>query len=96
MHHLFARNLLADLVENHDDVNRPANFALLSGPTNAEFSDRRPDEVWTDLTPDERRRAAVQFFGDAAGDHLRADRYGEFCQWRADRLAESINDWLGI
>jgi hypothetical protein len=95
VHHLFARNLLKELVENPDDVNRPANFALLSGPTNAKFSDLRPEDVWSDLSPDERKRAAVQFFGDAAGDHLRPDRYDEFCQWRAKRLAESINEWLG-
>jgi len=47
------------------------------------------------LSPDQRKLAAVQFFGDAAGDRLKSDRYDEFLKWRADRLAESINDWLG-
>jgi hypothetical protein len=47
------------------------------------------------LTPDKRKLADVQFFGDAAGDKLQPNRYEEFCQWRAGRLAESINRWLG-
>jgi hypothetical protein len=96
VHHLFARKVLAELVEDADDANKPANYALLSRPTNSAFGDKRPDEVWGALTADQRRSAASQFFGEAAGDRLRADRYKEFCQWRADRLAEAINDWLGL
>jgi hypothetical protein len=96
VHHIFARRVLADLVDNPNQANCPANYALLSRSTNAEFSDKRPEEVLSMLTPDKRRLAAVQFFGEAAGDKLKPDRYEEFCQWRAERLAESINDWLGL
>lgn len=52
--------------------------------------------VLASLTSEPRKFASVRFFGEAAGDRLKVDRYEEFCQWRADRLAESINDWLGI
>ena len=96
VHHLFARRVLAEHVENPDDANRPANYALLSRSTNSEFGDKLPDEVFRSLTPDQRKLAAVQLYGDGAGDRLKADRYLEFCEWRADRLAESMNDWLGI
>jgi hypothetical protein len=96
VHHLFARDLLRGMVERPEDANRPANFALLSGPTNSQFSANRPDEVWTALTPEQRKRASAQFFGEAAGDQLRTDRYDGFCEWRANRLAEAINDWLGL
>jgi hypothetical protein len=96
VHHLFPRKVLAEFVESPDEANKPANYALLSRPTNSEFGDKRPDDVWAALTPDQRKLAASQFFGEAAGDRLMTDRYKEFCQWRADRLVESMNDWLGI
>ena len=96
VHHLFPRRLIADMYENADVANCPANYALLSRPTNSEFGDKPPDEVGATLTPDQRKLAAVQFFGEAAGDRLTPDRYDEFCEWRADRLAESLNDWLGM
>ena len=92
----FPRRILADMSENADIANCPANYALLSRPTNSEFGDKPPDEVCATLTPAQRKLAAVQFFGEAAGDQLKPDRYEEFCEWRADRLAEAINDWLGM
>ncbi len=96
VHHIFPRDLLKDFVENPDDANRAANYALLSRSTNAEFHATRPDEVLRMLSPVERRSAAVQFFSDDAGDQLQAQRYREFCEWRAERLAESMNAWLGL
>ena len=96
VHHLFPRRILADMYANADVANCPANYALLSRPTNSEFGDKPPDEVCATLTPAQRKLAAVQFFGEAAGDRLKPDRYEEFCEWRADRLAEAINDWLGM
>jgi hypothetical protein len=96
VHHIFARRVLADVYDNANHANSPANYALLSRATNSEFGDQRPEEVLHMLTPDKRKRADVQFFGDAAGDKLQPNRYEEFCQWRADRLAESINEFLGM
>ena len=96
VHHLFPRRILADMSENADVANCPANYALLSRPTNSEFGDKPPDEVCATLTPEQRKLAAVQYFGEAAGDRLKPGRYEEFCEWRADRLAEAINDWLGM
>ncbi len=96
VHHIFARKVLADLGHEPDEANSPANYALLSRATNSEFLDKRADEVLSTLTPEQRDSAAVQFFGDAAGDRLKRERYEEFCQWRADRLAESLNEWIGM
>lgn len=96
VHHIFARRVLAEVVDNPNHANSPANYALLSRSSNSEFGDKQPEEVLSMLTPDQRKLAAVQFFGDPAGDKLKPGRYEEFCQWRADRLAESINDWLGM
>ena len=96
MHHIFARKVLTDAGLPVEAANRPANFALLSRSTNAEFGAKTPDEVLRSLTPDQRTRAGIQFFGDAAGDRLRHERYEEFCEWRAARLTEALNDFLGI
>ena len=77
-------------------MNRPANYALLSRSTNAEFKDKRPEDVLAALTPAQRKLAATQYFGEAAGDRLRAERCDEFCEWRAQRLAEAPNEFIGI
>lgn len=95
VHHLFPRKALVGFVDNPDDANCPANYGLLSRSTNAELSDKRPDETLAGLSPDERQRASIQFFGDAAGDRLKPENYNDFCYWRADRLAEAINEWIG-
>src|SRR5262249_14514914 len=68
VHHLFPRRVIGELYDNADLSNRPANYALLSRSTNSELGDRRPDEAHAILTPDQRKLAAAQFFGEAAGD----------------------------
>ena len=70
VHHLFPRRVLADFVENPDEANSPANYGSLSRSTNSEFGDKRPLEVVNMLTPDQRNLAAVQLFGEEAGDRL--------------------------
>lgn len=95
VHHIFPRKVLAD-VGLAELANRPANFALLSRSTNAEFGDRGPDDVLRSLTPEQRGHAHHQLFGSEAGDRLQRDRYDEFCEWRAKRLAEELNEFLGL
>ena len=95
VHHIFPRKVLSD-VALLEVANRPANFALLSRSTNAEFGEKPPDDVLRSLTPEQRKQARLQFFGEEAGDRLTRDRYVEFCEWRALRLAEALNEFLGI
>jgi hypothetical protein len=95
VHHLFPRKVLAALVENPDDANCPANYGLLSRSTNAELSDKPPNEMLAAMSPEERQRAEVQFFSADAGDRLEPENYEDFCQWRAERLAQAVNEWLG-
>jgi hypothetical protein len=95
VHHIFPRRLLAEHALA-DSANRPVNFALLSRSTNSEFGDRAPDDVLRMLTPQQRQEARKQLFGEEAGDRLRRDRYEEFCEWRATRLAEALNEFLGL
>jgi hypothetical protein len=98
VHHTFPRKMLADLIDDSesDAANRPANFALISRSSNSEIGDKRPDEVLNMLTPVQRKAARVQFFGNDAGDLLEADHYEEYCVWRAKRLAQAMNEYLGM
>jgi hypothetical protein len=96
VHHLFPRRLLATRGYDAEVANTPANYALLSRATNSEFGDKRPDEVFEGLSPEQRKSAAAQFFGEAAGDRLRPERFREFCDWRAKRLAEALNEYMGV
>ncbi len=96
VHHIFPRKVLAAVLDDPDGANCPANFALVSRSTNSEFGDKRPEDVLATLTPTQRKVAGVQFFGEAAGDRMRHDRYEEFCEWRAQRLAQAFNEFLGM
>jgi hypothetical protein len=96
VHHTFPRRLLVDVLDDPDAINRPANFALISRSTNAELGDQPPSDVLAGLTVAQRKAAAKQFFGTAAGDLLDIDRYEEYCRWRAGRLAEALNSFIGL
>ena len=96
VHHIFARQALFRAGEYPETVNRPANFALLSRSTNAVFGDQHPDEVLNTLNPSQRQAASAQFFGEAAGDLLKLEKYQDFCEWRAKRLAEVLNRFVGF
>ncbi len=95
VHHLFPRDFLKG-VRDADHANRPANYALLSRATNAEFKNTPPQEILARLTPEQQQRAQVQHFSLEAGDRLKQSEYEDFCLWRARRVADSINDWLGL
>jgi hypothetical protein len=96
VHHIFPRKVLADASRSPEDANSPANYALISRPTNSEFNDVAPADVLSRLTSEQRNLAEVQLFGGNAGDRLEVHGYDEFCKWRGQRLASAINQWLGI
>ena len=83
-------------MDDPDGANCSANIALISRATNAECGDKRPKEVLTMLTPNQRKVADLHFFGDSGGDRLQHDRYEEFCEWRGQRLAQALNEYLGM
>ncbi len=96
VHHLFPRKVVADMGEEPREANSPANYALVSRSTNSELGAKPPDEAYRSLSLEQRQRADVQLFGEAAGDRLQGSRYQEFCAWRAKRLVEALNHWLGL
>jgi len=96
VHHIFPRNVLASILDDPAQANRLANYALLSRATNSEFKNRSADDVLRVLTPEQKRWAEVQFFGESAGDRLDLGQFEEFCRWRSQRLADVLNSYLGL
>ncbi len=95
--HIFPRKLLADQEYEQDWANYPSNFAIIGRIPNASLQDLAPVEAMQCLDSHEKReRARVQFFSTDAGDLLSSDRYEDFLEWRAKRLAEAWNRWLGL
>jgi hypothetical protein len=95
--HIFPRKLLADQQYEQDVANYPSNFAIIERGSNASFQDLPPTAAMQILDTHERRECArVQFFSTEAGDRLESDRYPDFLEWRAKRLAEAWNHWLGL
>ncbi len=94
--HIFPRKFLADQGKQ-DEANYPTNFAIIERSPNSKFQDLPPTEVMELLDSHEKREyARVQFFSKDAGDLLEPDRYEDFLEWRAKRLAEAWNQWLGL
>jgi hypothetical protein len=95
--HIFPRKLLADQEYEQDEANYPSNFAIIGRSPNASLQDLPPNEAMQRLDSYEKReRAQVQFFSKDAGDLLNPDYYEDFLEWRAKRLAEAWNLWLGL
>lgn len=96
--HIFPRQLLAEQGYEQDKANFPANFAIIARGPNSSLNDLPPSEAIKRLeSHDQRENARIQFFSkDGAGDLLQSDRYEEFLEWRAKRLAEAWNKWLGL
>lgn len=96
VHHIFPRKIAADYLDNPNDANCLANFAIVSRETNSEFKATPPDEVLENLSAKQRQDASVQFFGSEAGDRLKPEHFEDFRAWRAKQLAEAFNDdfWI--
>lgn len=95
--HIFPRKLLADQQYAQDEANYPANFAIIGRGPNSSLNDLPPAEAMQRLDSHERREyARVQFFSTDVADLLQPGRYEEFLEWRAKRLAEAWNRWLGL
>ena len=77
-----------------DRLNTVANYAILSQADNAELSDRNPFDAWRDLKPNQREYASAQLCFVASEDKLRPEAYDEFVEFRAQKLAEQLNEFL--
>ena len=94
VHHIFPKKFMQDLDFPVEKLNSVANYAILSQADNAELGDRDPFDVWRSLKPNQREWASVQMCFTAREDLLKA--YEEFVEFRAEKLAEQLNEFIGL
>ena len=94
VHHIFPKKFMQDLDFPIEKLNSVANYAILSQADNAELGDRDPFDVWRSLKPNQREWASIQMGFTAREGLLKA--YEEFVEFRAEKLAEQLNEFAGL
>jgi hypothetical protein len=96
VHHIFPKQYMQEIDIPIDHVNTAANYAVLSQADNAELGDRDPFDVWRSLKANQRECASQQLFFVGREDLLRKEAYQEFLEFRAEKMAEKLNSYLGL
>jgi hypothetical protein len=96
VHHVFPKKFMQDLDFPVDRLNTMANYALLSQADNAELSERDPYNVWQSMKENQQEWASAQLGFQASSSLLKRGAYDEFAEFRAKKLAEQLNVFLGL
>ena len=79
-----------------DRLNTVANYAIVCQADNAEIADRDPLDAWRSLKANQREHASLQMCFVANDDYLRPEAYEEFLAFRAQKLSERLNKFIGL
>lgn len=96
VHHIFPKKFMQDRDFPVERLNTVANYAIWSQTDNAELGDRDPFDVWRGMKSNQRECAGRQLCFGASDNLLRRDAYDEFVQFRADKLAEQLDVFIGL
>lgn len=96
VHHIFPKKFMHQFDIAPEKLNTVANYAILSQADNAELSDRDPSAAHKDLSPDLREAASEQLFFRVSDGLLSYKAYDEFIDFRARKMAELLNEFLGL
>lgn len=96
VHHIFPKKFMQDLDFPIDRLNSAANYAILSQADNAELGDRDPFDVWQTLKANQRECASLQLCFISRDELLKSEAYDEFIDFRAAKMADQLNDFLGL
>jgi len=96
VHHIFPKKFMQELDFPLDRLNSAANYAVLSQADNAELGDRDPFDVWRTLRQNQRECASQQLCFIGKDDLLKHEAYDEFIDFRAGKMAEQLNEFLGL
>lgn len=96
VHHIFPKKFMQQFDHPVEKTNTAANYAILSQADNAELGDREPAAIFRRLTPEQREAASEQLFIRTWDELLGYEAYDEFVERRAGKLAEHLNEFLGL
>jgi hypothetical protein len=96
VHHIFPKKYMQDRDFPVDRLNTVANYAILSQADNSELADQDPQDAWRSLKSNQREYASVQLCFVANDNYLRPEAYDEFLAFRAEKLAEQLNKFIGL
>jgi hypothetical protein len=96
VHHIFPKEFMQDSDIPVDRLNTAANYAILSQADNAELGDLDPFDVWRGLKANQRECASQQLFFVGREDLLKKEAFEEFVDFRAEKMAEKLNVYLGF
>jgi hypothetical protein len=96
VHHIFPKKYMQDRDIPVDRLNTVANYAILSQADNSELGDQDPFDAWRSLKANQREYASVQLCFVANDNYLRPEAYEEFLSFRATKLAEQLNKFIGL
>lgn len=78
-------------------VNTMANYALVNQSDNLELGDREPFEVWRNGRANQQEWQSEQLcLTLAKEDLLETKAFEEFIDYRADQIANRLNQFLGF
>jgi hypothetical protein len=96
VHHIFPKQFMAGIDIPLERANIVPNYAVLSQPDNASIGDVQPLDMWKSLKQNQKECASAQLFFEASDNLLKPGAYEEFIDFRADKIAQHLNEFLGL
>ncbi len=96
VHHIFPKQFMQERDFPVDRLNTVANYAIVSQADNTELADRDPLDAWRSLKANQREYASLQLGFVANESYLRPEAYDEFLAFRANKLADQLNKFIGL
>lgn len=96
VHHIFPKKFMTGIDLPVELANVVPNYAILSQPDNAAIGDIQPLDVWKTLKQNQKECASTQLFFEASDNLLKPAAYEEFVDFRAEKLAQRLNEFLGF
>ena len=96
VHHIFPKKFMQDRDFPLDRLNTVANYAIVSQADNAELADFDPLNAWHSLKANQREYASVQLCFVANDKFLLPEAYDEFLANRAAKVADQLNEFIGL
>ena len=96
VHHIFPKKFMTAIDLPLERANVVPNYAILSQPDNAGLGDLQPLDMWKSLKQNQKECASAQLFFEASDNLLKPGAYEEFVDFRADKMAQRLNEFLGL